>query len=157
MEPQTLNLKDIHLPEVIDWWPPAIGWFLLPLLILLLCVFIVWLYRYITNKTALKTAKKQLLEIQHDNSSKDIQKLTRLSELLRRVAISISPRSECASLTGPAWLEYLDSSVKGTPFTKGIGQHLASAHYKKSSDNTIDISQIITLCENWLKAQKPKK
>ena len=24
-----LDLRDIHLPEAIGWWPPAIGWWLL--------------------------------------------------------------------------------------------------------------------------------
>lgn len=157
MEPQSLDLKDIHLPEAISWWPPAIGWWLSPVLTLLLCAFIFWLYKYLTRKTAIKTAKKQLLKIKQDNSSEDIQKLASLSELLRRVAISVAPRNECASLTGKAWLEYLDSSVKGTPFTEGAGQYLADTHYKKTPGNDVDISQITSLCENWLKAQKNKK
>ena len=157
MEPQALDLKDIHLPEAIGSWPPAIGWWLSPILVLLLCAFIFWLYKYLTRKTAIKTAKKQLLEIKQDNASEDIQKLAKLSELLRRVAISVSPRSESASLTGQAWLNYLDSTVKGTPFTEGAGQYLANTHYKKTPDNDFDISQITSLCENWLKAQKDKK
>ncbi len=153
MEPQTLSLREIHLPEAISWWPPAIGWWL----VLLLCLFLVWLFLYLTRPTAIKTAKKQLLEIKQDHSSDDIHKLARLSELLRRVAISLSPRKESAGLTGRAWLEYLDRSVKDKPFTQGVGQYLANAHYKKKPDNNIDIEQIITLCEKWLKAQKRKK
>jgi hypothetical protein len=157
MESQALDLKDIHLPETIGSWPPAIGWWLAPVLILLLCTLIFWLYKYLTRKTPIKTAKKQLLEIKQDNSSEDIKKLAELSKLLRRVAISVSPRNESASLTGQAWLEYLDSTVKGNPFSEGVGQHLANTHYKKAPDTDFDISQIISLCENWLKAQKNKK
>ncbi|MCK5830191.1 MAG: DUF4381 domain-containing protein [Methylococcales bacterium] len=157
MEPKALDLKDIHLPELVGWWPPAIGWWLAPIFILLLCTLIVWLYKYLTRKTAIKTANKQLLDIKENNTSTDIEKLANLSALLRRVAISISSRNECASLTGQAWLEYLNSTVKETPFTEGVGRYLATTHYKKVPDNDFDISQIITLCENWLKAQKNKK
>lgn len=157
MEPQALDLKDIHLPEAISWWPPAMGWWLAPLLTLLIGAFLFWLYKFLTRQTPIKTAKKQLLELKQDSSSEDIHKLANLSKLLRRVAISVSPRSESASLTGQAWLEYLDSTVKGKPFTEGVGRCLADAHYKKTSDHDVDISQITSLCENWLKAQKIKK
>ena len=157
MEPQSLNLKDIHLPDAITWWPPAIGWWGLLVAIPLLCFATIWLYKFITRRTALKTAKKQLLAIKKDKATQDSQKLQQLSELVRRVAISISPRSESASLTGQAWLTYLDQTVKGQPFTEGVGQYLASAHYRKTFDTTANIPQIITLCENWLNAQKIKK
>jgi hypothetical protein len=157
MEPQPLNLKDIHLPDAITWWPPAIGWWLLLVLIPVSCMAIIWLYKFITRKTAIKTAKKQLIAIKKDTSTQDSQKLQQLSELLRRVAISIAPRSEAASLTGQAWLHYLDQTVKGTPFTEGVGQYLADAHYRKSFDTTVNIPQVITLCDHWIKAQKIKK
>jgi hypothetical protein len=153
MEPQSLSLREIHLPEAINWWPPAIGWWL----VLLACFFIAWLVHYITRPTAIKAAKKQLLEIKQDNSSEDIHKLAKISELLRRVAISNSPRSDCASLTGQAWLEYLDKTLIDKPFTQGAGQYLANAHFKKIPDNNIDITKIINICEKWLKAQRNKK
>lgn len=153
MDPQSISLREIHLPDAINWWPPAIGWWL----VLLTCLFLAWLVHYLTRPTAIKTAKKQLLEIKQDNSSEDIDKLVKISELLRRVAISNSPRSECASLTGQAWLEYLDKTLKNNPFTQGAGQYLANAHFKKIPDNNIDITKIINICEKWLKAQKNKK
>jgi len=158
MGPQQLELRDIHLPDTtFSWWPPAIGWWILAIIIPLLCFFIFWLYKRITRKTALKTAKKLLLQIKHDTNLEDKHKLIELSELIRRVAISISPREETASLTGRAWLEYLDSSVKETPFSQGVGRCFADAQYQKTAMIDLDMSLLITLCENWLKAQKEKK
>lgn len=157
MEPQALNLKDIHLPDAVSWWPPAIGWWVLLVLVPLLFVGLIWLYKFITRKTAIKTAKKQLSVIKKDSLTQDSKKLQQLSELVRRVAISISPRDDAASLTGDAWLHYLDQTVKGTPFTEGAGQYLADAHFRKTFDTTANIPQVISLCENWLKAQKIKK
>jgi hypothetical protein len=153
MEPQQLPLRDIHLPEAIGWWPPAIGWWILAALIPLLFWFIVWLYKRITRKTAVKTAKKLLLALQQDTSLSDKDKLGELSALMRRVAISQSPRAETASLTGQAWLKFLDKSVQGAPFTQGAGKVLADAHYQKSI-TAVDIVPVIKLCETWLKAQK---
>lgn len=158
MEAQQLELKDIHLPEIVGWWPPAIGWWIVAILAPLSCLLLVWLYKRITRKTALKSAKKLLISIKQDSSLEDDEKLKQLSELVRRVAISISPRAEVASLTGQAWLTYLDGSVKGTPFTQGIGVVFADAHFRRTPHPDLDLSQLMTLCEKWLAAQKePKK
>jgi hypothetical protein len=153
MPPTQLPLKDLHLPDTIAWFPPAIGWWLVIVLIPVLIALLYWFYRRITRKTAIKSAKILLASIK--NSSIDnAQKLTELSALLRRVAISITPRTQTAALTGQAWLAFLDSSLTDEPFTKGAGQCLASAPYRPSAPSQQEISQLISLCEDWLKAQK---
>jgi len=153
MNPTLLDLKDIHEPEAIGWWPPAIGWWVLAVLIPLLIILLVWLYKRLTRKTALKTAKKILAQIKQDAAQDNLQKLGELSVLVRRVAISVSPRAKAAGLTGRQWLEFLDTSVKGTPFSEGIGQLLADAPYRKTPPTELEISQLIDLCEDWLKSQ----
>lgn len=154
MEPQQLQLRDIHLPDAIGWWPPAIGWWLLMVFIPLFCWFVFWLYKRITRKTAVKTAKKLLHSLKQDNDLEAKDKLIELSKLVRRVAISQAPRTEAASLTGQQWLNYLDQSVKGMPFTEGEGKILADVHYQKTVATDLDVSATIALCERWLKAQK---
>ncbi|MDD4906494.1 MAG: DUF4381 domain-containing protein [Methylobacter tundripaludum] len=156
MNPTLLDLKDIHEPEAIGWWPPAIGWWVLAVSIPLLIISLVWLYKRLTRKTALKTAKKILARIKLDAARDNLQKLGELSVLVRRVAISVSPRAKAAGLTGRQWLEFLDTSVKGTPFSEGIGQLLADAPYRKTPPTELEISQLIDLCEDWLKAQGKK-
>ncbi|HEY8158730.1 MAG TPA: DUF4381 domain-containing protein [Methylobacter sp.] len=148
-----LDLKDIHEPEAIGWWPPAIGWWILALAIPLLIIFLVWFYKRLTRKTAIKTANKILAQIKQDTSRDNHQKLSDLSVLIRRVAISVSPRDKAAGLTGRQWLAFLDRSVKGLPFSEGVGQLLADAPYRKTQPTELEISQLINLCEDWLKAQ----
>jgi hypothetical protein len=154
MQGQQLQLRDIHLPEAIGWWPPAPGWWILAILVPLFLLFSIVLYKRITRKTAKKTAKKLLLKLKQDTTLDDKHKLQEISALMRRTAISISPRAETASLTGQTWLKFLDSSVNGSPFTEGPGKFLADAHYQKQAVVDLDIPQLITLCEDWLKAQK---
>ncbi len=154
MEPQKLPLRDIHLPDVIGWWPPAIGWWILLVLIPLFFWLMAWAFKRMTRKTAVKTAKKLLLRLKQDDSLEEKDKLIALSKLLRRVAISQTARAESASLTGLDWLEYLDNSVKGKPFSQGVGKVLAEAHYQNKLPADLDIPAIIALCETWLKAQK---
>ncbi|MDO9107048.1 MAG: DUF4381 domain-containing protein [Methylovulum sp.] len=157
MQPTQLPLKDIHVPEAIGWWPPAPGWLLLAFLLPLTILLLIAAYRRLTRKTAVKTAKKILLGIKQDRSKDNFQKLCELSVLLRRVAISVAPTTDVAGLTGREWLAYLDRSLKGSPFSEGIGACLASGPYGHGPVADSEISQLIQLCEDWLKAQHPLK
>jgi hypothetical protein len=116
-----------------------------------LIVFTIWVYRRLTRKTAIKTAKKCLDKIKQDKNLDELQKLRQLSTLIRRVAISVAPRAHAAGLTGQAWLAFLDRSVKGSPFSEGIGRLLELAPYQKSPPTEAQIAQLISLCEDWLK------
>jgi len=158
MQPTELPLRDIHLPEAIGWWPPAIGWWLLAGFILLLIAFLYWFYKSLIRTTAIKAAKKYLTVIKEDPDLDNAKKLRELSMLIRRVAISVNPRTEVASLTGRQWLVFLDQSVTGDPFSEGCGQLLTEGPYRNTLPSELEIAQLISLCEDWLKAQtKPAK
>ncbi|MDO7596499.1 MAG: DUF4381 domain-containing protein [Pseudomonadota bacterium] len=152
---QSLALRDIHLPEAISWWPPAMGWWLLLVLIPLLVFGAWWLYKRLTRNTTVKSAKRLLATIKEEPNTDDLQKLQQLSTWLRRVSISLAPRQKSAGLTGRAWLTYLDNGVDGSPFSEGIGQCLAEVQFRQSAPDELDINGLITLCETWLKGQKP--
>ena len=156
MQSVDLPLRDIHLPEAIGWWPPAMGWWLLIIMLPLLLVSGVLIYKRFTRKTALKTARKLLAGLKHDQINGDLYKLTELSALLRRVAISIEGRNKVAGLTGAAWLGYLDSAVSGRPFSEGVGRVFGDAHYKPHVPKELPMSEVFKLCEDWLKAQSKR-
>ncbi|WP_341326946.1 DUF4381 domain-containing protein [Methylotuvimicrobium sp. KM2] len=157
MNPQPLPLRDIHLPEPIGFWPPAIGWWLAALGILVLLVSMVWLIRRLTRKTALKSARRLLAELKQDPSLDSAEKVVRLSILLRRVTISLAPREQSAGLTGQAWLNHLDASLPDQPFSTGIGRQLIEIPYRNELPPETDVSELFELCERWLKAQKRNK
>jgi hypothetical protein len=150
--PLQLPLRDIHLPEPVSWWPPAPGWWILFGFVILLLVGIGWLYRRRSRylKSAVYHAKIQLQLLREDYSNQgDSLKLIReLSALLRRICISVHPRSESASLTGREWLAFLDQSVSGEPFLKGSGRVLVDAPYQRNPD--IDADTLLSLCQEWI-------
>ncbi|MEQ1529111.1 MAG: DUF4381 domain-containing protein [Methylococcales bacterium] len=151
MQPEQLPLKDIHIPADIGWWPPAIGWWLLVILIPLAMALVYWLYQRMTRKTAIKTAQILLTDIKSNFGDDTGRQLRELSVLMRRVAISVVARQNVASLVGKDWLEFLDEKSTGTLFQQGIGQLLAEAPYSQYQPSAAEMSQLISLCEDWLK------
>ncbi len=152
MEPSNLPLKDIHLPEPVGWWPPAIGWWILLVLIVMMVFLSYWFYKKLTHRTIIKTAMKILQDIKQDTTLSEEQKLTRLSALIRRVAISVFPRKDVAGLTGKRWLEFLDETI-GEPRFSDTGKVLIDDRYRKNKSQ-VDIAALIALCEDWLKVLK---
>lgn len=149
-----LPLKDIHLPEAITWWPLAIGWWILIVIVVAAMIGSYLLYKRITRKTAIKQAKAVLLQIRQNTSNDVLQSIKELSACLRRVAISVDSRENAAGLVGEAWLSYLDESMDGAPFKTGIGRLLVDAPYQQLVTKNVDCNALITLCETWVARQK---
>ncbi len=150
---EELPIRDIHLPETIGWFPPAIGWWFVAILIPVSTYFLIALIQHLRQKTAIKEAKKLLNQLQTDDSLTPLEKVCELSILLRRVAISHAPDLDIGGLTGRAWLDYLDGSLKNAPFKNGIGRCLADAPYQKELSPDVDLAALFQLAKTWLNAQ----
>ncbi|MEL0081806.1 MAG: DUF4381 domain-containing protein [Gammaproteobacteria bacterium] len=153
----TLPLRDIILPARIDWWPPAIGWWLLLALVIAALALSIWLWRrHRRRQRIIKPARQQLQQIErrfsrHGDSR---QLLQELSTLLRRVALSRAPRNQVAGLTGQEWLRWLDQGLPDQPFSSGPGKVLADQVYR--AEVAIDADSLVKLCERWLVTRPPK-
>lgn len=152
IDPTQLPLRDIHLPDPISWWPPAVGWWILSGLLILLVFSVRWLFRYRHKKkySSGNQAKLKLREIRIAYSEKeDISYLVReISSLMRRLSISLFPREETAGLVGNDWLSFLDRVMQDRPFSEGIGRILSEGPYRPQTE--VEGEALLVLCEQWI-------
>lgn len=148
------QLKDIHLPAPVGWWPPAPGWYF----VLALIVFFISFISYRAYKHyGYALAKKQaliLLDRYQEHYERDHNvPLTsaHISELLRRVALVYFPRTQVASLHGEAWLQFLNQTSKGIDFNS-VRTLLLDAPFKKG--NTQDLGPLFSKAKLWIKQRK---
>ncbi len=156
MNPDTLPLRDIHLPPAISWWPPAPGWWLLLLALVLLIVVIYALRQHSKRRHFKRLALCQLEELarQYGEQANARQLLQGLSRLLRQASLLHFPRSDCAGLVGEAWLDFLDQRLNEKPFSQGVGRLLADGPYLPQSEE-IDADALLTICRSWLRQLPP--
>ncbi|MCK4493066.1 MAG: DUF4381 domain-containing protein [Methylococcales bacterium] len=147
------DLRDIHLPEEINVLYFPIGWWFLFILMIIFLYFCVWVYKKTTQKTVLKTAKNNLLKLKHDKQLTSHQKIKQLSTMIRHVIMSANLRTDCASLTGEAWLNYIDTLGGKKVFNSPTGRLLILAPYQKEFSSEANIDHLILLTEEWLKTQ----
>lgn len=146
------QLREIHLPPAVSWWPPAPGWWLLVLLIVAVGVVAGWYLRRRARRLALyRTAMAEMAGIRRQYAAQaDASRLAvDLSRLLRRVAITLRPGTEVAGLTGEAWLSWLDAQTGGKDFTRGPGRHLTEAAYSPVRELE-DAQALLSLAQTWL-------
>ncbi len=156
MDPAALDalseLRDIHAPGSIVWWPPAPGWWLL-LGGVLLGLLSGWGLRYWRQRTALrKSALAELARIKAEFTREQdpVRLAAQLSILLRRVALSGRDRARVAALKGEAWLAFLDETGQTKGFSTGAGRVLISAPYQPWAE--LDAGALIALVDGWLRA-----
>ncbi len=156
MSPATqaaLQLRDIHMPQEPPLWPPALGWWLMAALLMVLLVWTVWvavrhhrLYRQRQRILAM------LGDLEQESGDKVTpQRIAQISILLRRLALMRYPRRQVAALTGTDWLGFLDESGGDGNFCKGPGQVLASGPYQSALITDLDTRALGALVRNWVK------
>lgn len=145
------QLRDIHLPDAPGWWPPAVGWWLIFFGVVIPACFL-------TNR-ALRRRRQRLSPAWHalnelddlwdayESDGDGAHALQGMSALMRRAAISLGSRAEVASLTGDAWLAWLDRHAPGNLFAQA-GRLFTDAPYRRVTRT--DVESLFELCGAWL-------
>lgn len=158
------ELADIHLPDPVSWWPPGPGWWLLLVVVIagLTWMTVIWLkhqfrqkrlaaalneldkaWKYYLSRTALD--HKQLAS---RRGTETVKLLSEINATLKRVALVHFPETDVSSLTGRAWLEFLDSCDNTDNFTGKEGQVLGDVLYMASYDE--DPAPVYRLAKVWI-------
>ncbi|MEM7378986.1 MAG: DUF4381 domain-containing protein, partial [Pseudomonadota bacterium] len=121
------QLAGLATPPAVRWWPPAWGWWALCALLLFAVVWCVRAYRdaavrRLWRREAL--AELDLIERALGGGDSRLSLLSRVSVLLRRVAILQLGRAAVARAHGMAWLDTLDRLSGSTAFSQGAGRCL---------------------------------
>lgn len=144
-----LDLRDILSAPPPQFWPPAPGWWLLAALL-----FGVLVYSGRRLHAAWRSRRRRRLilgELDAASTERPAQAATRVSILLRRVALMCFARAEVAPLTGRDWLAFLDRTGGNGAFVNGAGRVLATAPYAAPDEaDGGDNDALISLARQWI-------
>lgn len=146
------GLRGYRLPDPVAWWPPAPGWWVVATLLLVAAgVLAWWTLRQRRCTAAAREAQRELARLRRDQrQAQDPTAAVRsLSKLLRRYVLAKFARHEVASLTGDAWLAFLDANGGGGRFRDGPGRQLVEAPYRPVADRSVE--PLVDLVEDWIR------
>ena len=149
------QLRDLHLPQAVADWPPALGWWLLAGLVLFGLVWsmraLYWRYK---SNAYRRFAQRELKAIvaEHAETQDARRALSRLQFLMKRVAMTAFNRAEVAALSGVAWTQFLDATSTTNQFSLGPGELLIDGPYQATQDHpSHELTALFSLCAEWLK------
>lgn len=124
LHPQSLPLRDAHVPPPPAWWPPAPGWWLL--FALLAAAIGMWLF--FRQRRQQRIRAWQALFDAANAAPSPAARVAAISELLRRAARRVD--ANAANLHDEDWLHFLDGThARG--FVDGAGRVLLEGAFRR--------------------------
>ena len=152
MNPDLLSqLRDIHAAPEVPWWPPAPGWWVLAVLLL---VVLGWLLRRLHARYRVQQRRKQMLAwVDHLNTSIDPVRqpqayLSTLNRIFKLVALRAFPERQCAVMAGQDWADFLTENMKSTASSESLNV-LASGPYDPAP--RFDPEVMSQLTRTWIR------
>lgn len=149
------QLRDIHVPENVDPWPFAPGWWMLMFLgLVFLYLLNAWM-KYFDNFLIRRQFIKEIkaVEKEYKRDKRANYALQKIARTLKRAALHYYPRQMVAGLHGDDWLNFLkatSSNIHLEDCEKLFKNVLYQSYYKD------DISQGFRVAHQWIKQQRPK-
>jgi hypothetical protein len=145
----TLELRDIHLPSDPSIWPLAFGWWLVIIIICLLIYVLIKKWQQLRKqKQLINLLQVELNSINdaYDNHKNKHQLASEISELLKRFVRHVLKDNSATSLTGIAWIEYLNKQTSSNHFSQ-FESELTQAQYLPQID--YDTSRLIAAVNDY--------
>ncbi|MGQ9427404.1 DUF4381 domain-containing protein [Gilvimarinus sp. F26214L] len=147
------QLRDIHVPEPLGWWPPAPGWWLLAILLLagIALGLYLWQRRKRANayrRVAHAAVENAWIRLQQDGDTQAYA--GEVNQVLRRAARVAFPGEPVNAMQGVDWLEFLDATGgTGEEFAGGPGNALLTLPYRPAAGHG-DLQPLHELVMRWL-------
>lgn len=150
------QLRDVHLPAEVSWWPLAIGWWLVLAIVVLLAVVlsVLMFKKWRANRyrnSALSELTNAHARWQSDRNSGHY--LATVNELLKKVMTSLGQTSN-VSKSGSRWTKSLNTLVK-TPLSEATQHALAFECYAAEPD--VNIDELHADVVNWITEHRVAK
>jgi hypothetical protein len=144
------QLRDIHLPEAISWWPPAPGWWILALIS---CALLAWLLRFVYRRYKAKHYRRQALaQLQQLQAGTDTQQQLRaLFVLLKQTANCAYPNRQPSSLAIEPFVDFLRFSCDKSVFGQSTGELQSLLYAKQTSEQSQDFEVLFEDARLWIK------
>lgn len=127
------SLHDFYQPPPPSWMPQTIGWYVV---FALAAVAVIWMAVHFIRKWFANRYRREALR------ELPLLQPEQISALLKRTALAAWPREKVASLSGDAWLGFLNTSAgedlfRGAPASRIEEIALQSSNLSSEEEQTV--------------------
>ena len=139
------KLHDFYQPAPPAWTPQTVGWYVV---FAIAGLPILWMIvhnvrRWLRNRYRRK-ALRELALLQPDQ----------FSTLLKRTALTAWPREKVASLSGEAWLEFLNKTAGADTFRHAPGNQIEEIALRQAALSGDDERALRGIASEWIRRHR---
>lgn len=134
------NLRDIAEPTPVPWWPPAVGWWILFVVVVAAGI---WAALRAWRRWQANAYRRAAL-----NELRSATNPVEMAEILKRTALCAFPRTSVASLSGEAWSDWLRQTV-GQELPVPVAETLEHGVYDET--NNKDLADVASFVALWIR------
>jgi hypothetical protein len=139
------RLHGYYQPAPPSWIPHTLGWYVLfTLVALLLLQLVVRMFRCWFKDHYRRKAIEELATATPDQ----------FSALLKRTALCVWPRAKVASLSGDAWISFLNKTTKRNLFHNAPGNRIEEISLRNKLVSAEDEQTLRTLAAEWIRRHR---
>ena len=150
------QLADIHLPVEISYWPPAPGWWILAVMLLVGGIFLSLRFIQFRNLQQvcrhalleLESCYSQLAKIDSSDPSNQLRYVNEVNSVLRRVALVHFPHAKVASLGGKDWVDFIRQKGDSAALNEEIAAALSFGRFQTHCE--VDVDKMNDLGKAWI-------
>jgi len=134
------NLRDIVIPPPAPWWPPAPGWWGV---LTLLGLIAVWATARGWRRWRANAYRRAALRALRDADS-----VASVAEILKRAALMATSRTQVASLSGSAWVQWL-TRTGGRTVPPAVSRVLSTGMYHEAEPAKVEA--LTAFAAQWIR------
>lgn len=139
------KLHGFYEPSPPPWTPQTVAWYCVFALAAIAAAWaLVWLIRKRIRNRYRGEALHALETTRADG----------FSALLKRTALSAWPRDEVASLSGTAWLQFLEHAMSGSGFLVSPGNRVEAIAFGVANISAEDEAALRQLTARWIRRHR---
>lgn len=96
------QLRDIHLPEGVNWWPLAIGWWVA--LVIIIAMIVLLIIKAVMQQRRKRFARYALIELEGVKQNDSNDWLMQTQQIMRRASLCYFPKSQVAVMDSKHWV-----------------------------------------------------
>lgn len=139
------KLHDFYQPPAPAWTPQTAAWHVVFAVAALLVLWLV--IHFVRRRYAGRYRRAALRELA-------LLPAEEFSTLLKRTALAAWPREEVASLSGDAWLDFLNKSAGSEAFHQAPGNRIEEIALRPAALSSEDERELRRLAAEWIRRHR---
>lgn len=141
------QLRDVHLPNDVSWWPLAPGWWIIIGLVTIIAILLI--VKAYLKKRHYRFARYAIAELEQLKHSTEPRWLAKSQNIMRRLGLCYVDEAELGQLSQTEWLDFLKQTNRQSLSVETINAFVDLPYKPATATDKLDKTVILHQITDW--------